>query len=145
MERRVKMPKFVIYTRVSIENYLMKKQENALKEQRDKILQRLGEYDEYHKDFYSDKGIESVSSQPELNRAIDNMQPGDTLVVLSLDKLGLPLTKLIKLFIELGKKNIEFISLEEVINTRAQGELLFRVSNSGSAIHVMLYQDYSDK
>ena len=124
------MSKFVVYTRVSIQDKLWVKQERDLKEQKDKILQGLGDYDEYHKEFYSDKGIESLSSQPELTKAIDNMQFGDTLVVLSLDKLGRPLTKLIKLFIELDKKSIDFISLEEGINTRTQGGFLFRTSNS---------------
>ena len=130
MERRVMMSKFVVYTRVSILDEFWVKQDRVLKEQKDKILQRLGEYDKYHKEFYSDKGIESPSSHPELTKAIDNMQPGDTLVVLSLDKLGLSLTKLIKLFIELDKKNIDFISLEEGISTRMDGKFLFRISNS---------------
>ena len=124
------MSKFVVYTRVSIPDEFWVKQDRVLKEQKDKTLQRLGEYDEYHKEFYSDKGIESPYSHPELNKAIDNMQQGDTLVVLSLDKLGLPLTNLIKFFIKLDKKNINFISLEERINTGMDGELLFRISNS---------------
>jgi DNA invertase Pin-like site-specific DNA recombinase len=123
------MSKLVGYIRVSVpEDYAFRfKLERAFKKQEDKLRDKNCE------EFYSDKGTDSIgslSSQPGLNNAINSMQEGDTLVVCSLDKLGLSLTNLIRLFIKLDKMKIGFISIEDEINTNLDDGFLYRISKS---------------
>ena len=75
--------------------------------------------------LFSDHGISgSQFSRPGLNCALDTLSAGDTLVVWRLDRLGRSLRKLVELIEELGKRNIEFVSLTECINTTSSGGLL---------------------
>lgn len=66
--------------------------------------------------------------RPELFAAFDYVRPGDTLVVLSLDRLGRSLADLISLVGELRRKGVGFRSLHEAIDTTTPGgRLIFHV------------------
>lgn len=56
-----------------------------------------------------------------LERALDQVRPGDTLVVWRLDRLGRSLKHLIELMSGLEKKEVGFCSLQESINTASPG------------------------
>jgi DNA invertase Pin-like site-specific DNA recombinase len=75
--------------------------------------------------LFSDHGISgSKFSRPGLKCAMEALSPGDTLVVWRLDRLGRSLRKLVELIDELGTRNIEFVSLNECINTTSSGGVL---------------------
>jgi len=75
--------------------------------------------------LYSDHGTSgSTFSRPGLDAALAALQPGDTLVVWRLDRLGRSLRHLVDLMDQLGKGDVEFVSLTESINTRSSGGML---------------------
>ncbi|WP_144152834.1 recombinase family protein [Paraburkholderia sp. BCC1885] len=75
--------------------------------------------------LFSDHGISgSQFSRPGLKCALEALAPGDTLVVWRLDRLGRTLRKLVELIDELGARDIEFVSLNECINTTSSGGVL---------------------
>jgi DNA invertase Pin-like site-specific DNA recombinase len=66
--------------------------------------------------------------RPELDRLIEQLRPGDTLVVWRLDRLGRSLRHLIGLVGELAEREVGFRSLTENIDTTtAGGRLIFHV------------------
>jgi DNA invertase Pin-like site-specific DNA recombinase len=66
--------------------------------------------------------------QPELERVLDLLRPGDALVIYKLDRLGRSTSKMIKLAEELQQRQVELISLQDSIDTTtATGKLVFRV------------------
>lgn len=68
------------------------------------------------------------ASRPELTRALDHLNPGDTLVVWKLDRLGRSLGDLIAQVTALEKRDIGFRSLTEAIDTTTPaGRLLFHL------------------
>ena len=72
--------------------------------------------------IFIDKGLSGGSGdRPGLNEMISNFEPGDTLVVWRLDRLGRSLTNLIQLMETLGKQGIHFFSLSENIDTSSSG------------------------
>lgn len=77
---------------------------------------------------FTDKFSAVRSERPGLTEALNYLRSGDTLVVWRLDRLGRSLKQLIETVDMLSKKNIEFISLTETINTTtATGKLVFNV------------------
>jgi DNA invertase Pin-like site-specific DNA recombinase len=79
--------------------------------------------------IYTDEGVSgSKSDRPQLNAALNDLRPGDTLVVWRLDRLGRSLPHLIEVVTGLGEKGIHFQSLGETIDTSsATGKLVFHV------------------
>ncbi|WP_353172456.1 recombinase family protein [Paracandidimonas soli] len=79
--------------------------------------------------IYADKGVSGAKeSRPGLNRLLNNLKPGDTLVVWRLDRLGRSLRYLVSMIETLGKNSIHFISLTENIDTSSSGgKLLFHM------------------
>lgn len=66
--------------------------------------------------------------RPGLLQALDYMEEGDCLVVWKLDRLGRSLTHLLEIIESLKKRNINFKSLTENIDTTtAQGALFFHI------------------
>lgn len=77
---------------------------------------------------FTDKFSAVKEGRPGLEEALNYLRPGDTLVVWRLDRLGRSLKQLIDTVDMLSKKNIEFVSLTETINTsNATGKLVFNV------------------
>jgi DNA invertase Pin-like site-specific DNA recombinase len=75
--------------------------------------------------LFSDHGISgSQFARPGLKSALEVLAPGDTLVVWRLDRLGRTLRKLVELIDELGARHIQFMSLNECINTTTSGGIL---------------------
>ena len=69
-------------------------------------LKKAG-YDAIHED----KGVSGALSQrPALSRCLDALQPGDTLIVWKLDRLGRSLRDLIALLDDLKQRGVKFQS-----------------------------------
>lgn len=78
--------------------------------------------------IFTDQLSGKDTQRPELVAAFDYVRPGDTLVVLSLDRLGRSLADLISLVGELRGKGVGFRSLHEAIDTTTPGgRLVFHV------------------
>jgi DNA invertase Pin-like site-specific DNA recombinase len=70
----------------------------------------------------------SSSNRPELNKTIDMLREGDTLVVWRLDRLGRSLKHLIELITKLEERKVGFKSLTESIDTTTSGgKLIFHI------------------
>ncbi|SKO40350.1 recombinase family protein [Mycobacteroides abscessus] len=78
---------------------------------------------------FVDEGISgSVSSRPELDRCLEVLRSGDTLVVWRLDRLARSLKHLLELVESLSTKGIHLRSLTEAIDTSsASGRLVLSV------------------
>ncbi len=78
---------------------------------------------------FVDEGISgSVSSRPELDRCMEVLREGDTLVVWRLDRLARSLRNLLELVESLSSKGIHLRSLTESIDTSsASGRLVLSV------------------
>lgn len=75
--------------------------------------------------LFSDHGISGTRfSRPGLESALQAVGAGDTLVVWRLDRLGRSLRKLVELVDELGRRGVEFVSLNESIDTTSSGGVL---------------------
>ena len=70
----------------------------------------------------------STKHRPGLERALDSLREGDTLIVWRLDRLGRSLKDLIELVGELERKGVALRSLQEAIDTTSPGgKLIFHV------------------
>ena len=69
--------------------------------------------------------------RPELNRALDHLRAGDTLVVWKLDRLGRSVKDLVELVGELEKRGVHFQSVTDNIDTSSPaGRFFFHVMAS---------------
>ncbi|WP_433930853.1 recombinase family protein [Curtobacterium flaccumfaciens] len=70
----------------------------------------------------------SLEHRPELTKLLDQLRPGDTLVVWRLDRLGRSIRHLIDQLQALGERGVVFRSLQETIDTTSPGgRLVFHV------------------
>src|SRR5664279_2810598 len=77
---------------------------------------------------FTDKASGSLANRPELDRMLDQLRPGDVVVVWRLDRLGWSLKNLIVLVEDLATKGVGFRSLSESIDTTtANGKLFFSI------------------
>lgn len=78
--------------------------------------------------IYSDKLSGKTRKRPGLEKAVNRLQPDDTLVVWRLDRLGRSLTDLIEIVSAIQAKGCEFRSITESIDTTtATGKLVFHI------------------
>lgn len=78
--------------------------------------------------IYSDKLSGKTRKRPGLEKALRHLQPGDTLVVWRLDRLGRSLSDLIDIVSAIQAKGCEFRSITEAIDTTtASGKLVFHL------------------
>jgi DNA invertase Pin-like site-specific DNA recombinase len=78
--------------------------------------------------IFVDKASGSLNDRPELSRVLDQLRPGDSLVVWKLDRLGRSLRHLIDVVGGLQKNCIGFLSLHESIDTTTPGgKLVFHI------------------
>ena len=63
----------------------------------------------------------ALDARPELAKALDQLRPGDTLVVWKLDRLGRSLRHLIDTVGELERRGVGFKSLRESVDTTTPG------------------------
>lgn len=77
---------------------------------------------------FADKLSGKSSDRPALTECLDYLRPGDTLVVLSLDRLSRSLQDLIAIVAELRRRGVGFRSLHEALDTTTPGgRLVFHV------------------
>ena len=62
-----------------------------------------------------------LDRRPQLDRLVDQLRPGDTIVVWRLDRLGRSLKHLIQLIEDLAEKEVGFSSLTEGLDTTTSG------------------------
>jgi DNA invertase Pin-like site-specific DNA recombinase len=78
--------------------------------------------------IYVEQASGSKSSRPELEKTIEMLREGDTLVVWRLDRLGRSLKHLIELVTELEGNGIGFKSITESMDTSTNnGKLIFHI------------------
>ncbi|MBN2015913.1 recombinase family protein [Candidatus Dojkabacteria bacterium] len=78
--------------------------------------------------IYVEQASGSRTSRPELDKALDTLREGDTIVVWRLDRLGRSLKHLIELITELEQRKIGFKSISEAIDTTTSGgKLVFHI------------------
>jgi len=83
------------------------------------------------RNIYEDKISGSADNRDGLQKALDFLQDGDTLVVWKLDRLGRSLAHLISIITTLKERNISFVSITEGMDTTtASGELFFHIFGS---------------
>jgi DNA invertase Pin-like site-specific DNA recombinase len=77
---------------------------------------------------FVDTGSGSLQHRPELDKLLDQIRPGDTLVVWRLDRLGRSIRHLIDQLQVLAERGVGFRSLQETIDTTSPGgRLVFHV------------------
>ena len=81
------------------------------------------------RDIYADDGVSGkYASRPKLDACLEALQPGDTLNVWRLDRLGRSIQHLIQVINELKDRGIAFRSLTDGFDTStASGELVFHI------------------
>jgi DNA invertase Pin-like site-specific DNA recombinase len=80
--------------------------------------------------------------RPQLKALMEKLRKGDTLCVVRLDRLGRRMMKLVELINEFKEKGIEFISLENNIDTSNPiGMLLFNVCAAFSEMERQLIRE----
>lgn len=78
------------------------------------------------KKIYQETMSGGTMDRPELERCLERLEKGDTLVVWRLDRLGRSIRDLLQIVDRLDKNGINFISLKEQFNTgTAAGRLVF--------------------
>jgi DNA invertase Pin-like site-specific DNA recombinase len=84
--------------------------------------------------IFTDKVSGSAQARDGLDRAVDSLRAGDTLVVWKLDRLGRSLTHLVAFLNDLKDRKIGFRSLQENIHTTSgAGKLVFHIFASLAA------------
>lgn len=94
-------------------------------------------------DMFTDKISGSTTARPGLDRCIQVLQPGDTLLVWRLDRLGRSLRHLVDLIENLRERGIGFKSICDgaIDTTTASGELVFNVFASLAQFERRLIQE----
>ena len=78
------------------------------------------------KRIYEEQGSGRSMERPELERCLDNLEPGDTIVVWRLDRLARSLRDLLELVERFEREQVNFRSLTENFDTTtAAGRLVF--------------------
>ncbi|AIL66136.1 DNA-invertase hin (plasmid) [Rickettsiales bacterium Ac37b] len=95
------------------------------------------------KDIFTDQVSGSKSERPGLNKCLEELQAGDTLVVWRLDRLGRSMIHLVSLINDFQKKGIAFKSLCDgpIDTTTASGEFVFNIFSSLSQFEKRLIQE----
>ena len=126
------MSNLIGYARVS-------KGEQNLDSQVDSLLQ----YGCLKKNIFVDKISGAKSERPGLKKCLEVIQPGDTLVIWRLDRLGRSLKHLIETVETLQEKNIGFKSIRDghIDTTTASGELIFNIFSSLAQFERKLIQE----
>jgi len=126
------MNKLIGYVRVSSQAQDLQLQLDALKE--------AGCSDEH---MFVDKVSGARTERPGLNACLKMLQPGDTLIVWRLDRLGRSMPHLVGLIDELLQRKIGFRSLCDgaIDTTTASGELMFNIFSSLAQFERRLIQE----
>lgn len=131
-EKDAQMKKLVGYARISTGIQDMQLQLDALK--------KAG-CDEVN--IFTDKASGARADRPGLDACLTALNPGDTLMVWRLDRLGRSMPHLVSLVEELLKKEIGFRSLCDgaIDTTTASGELMFNIFSALAQFERRLIQE----
>lgn len=78
--------------------------------------------------IFTDHASGAKTSRPELDRALDQLRAGDTLVVWKLDRLGRSLPHLVETVKDLADRDVGFRSLQDPVDTTTSGgRLVFHI------------------
>lgn len=92
--------------------------------------------------IYQESRSGASRERPELEKCLDVLREGDTLIVWRLDRLGRSLKDLVQIVSELEARGVGFRSLNESINTSsAGGKLIFHVFAALSEFERSLIQE----
>ena len=106
------------YARVSTEQQNLDRQLDALKRYGAQII-------------YNEKMTGTKKDRPELNKLIERLAPGDTVVIESLSRLGRSTKDLISLMEMFESKQVNVVSLKESIDTTSStGKLVFTIMSA---------------
>ena len=127
-----KMPRLIGYARVSTQEQDLNLQLDALEKAgctKDKI--------------FIDKISGAKAERPGLEKCLAEIQPGDTILVWRLDRLGRSMVHLISLIEDLRTKQIGFKSICDgaIDTTTASGELIFNIFSSLAQFERRLIQE----
>ena len=91
------------------------------------------------KKIFEDRVSGSRAERPGLNKLLEMLRDGDTLVVWKLDRLGRSVKNLVDLVSELHKQGVQFKSLTDAIDTGTpSGRFFFHVMASLSQMEIEL-------
>ena len=95
------------------------------------------------KDVFTDKASGSKSSRPGLDACLQQLKPGDTLLVWRLDRLGRSLRHLIDVVEDIRQRGVGFKSICDgaIDTTTASGELIFNIFSSLAQFERRLIQE----
>jgi DNA invertase Pin-like site-specific DNA recombinase len=95
------------------------------------------------KDIYKEKASGAKSDREQLAHCLNALEPGDTLVVWKLDRLGRSLQHLVSIVTDLNERNIGFKSIQDgMIDTSSpSGELIFNIFASLSQFERALIRE----
>lgn len=96
---------------------------------------------------FVDKGVSGAkASRPELDKMLDHLREGDTLLVTRLDRLGRSMQHLVELVAQLKERGIAFRSLQEGIDTsNINGQLVFNIFASLAEFERALINERTSK
>lgn len=78
--------------------------------------------------LFAEKISGKIGDRPELNKCLEYLRNGDTLVVYKLDRLGRSLKNIVTLLDKLKNEGIGFVSIQDNITTEgAMGELMTNI------------------
>ena len=87
--------------------------------------------------IFKDHGISGAKAKrPGLDKMLKALQPGDTVVVFKLDRLGRSVLNLSDLLVRFERDGIDFCSMSEGINTTSpSGKLVFHIFSAVAEFH----------
>ena len=98
------------------------------------LNRQLDELKNYKCDeIFTDKMTGSTNERPQLRRCLESLQPGDCLLVASIDRLGRNMLGVATLLDELDKREISFRSLKEGFDYRSPFGKMFMLMAPGFA------------
>jgi DNA invertase Pin-like site-specific DNA recombinase len=94
-------------------------------------------------DIFCDTASGARTARPGLEACVHALEPGDTLVVWRLDRLGRSMTHLVTLIQELLQRHVGFRSLSDgaIDTTTASGELVFHIFSALAQFERRLIQE----
>ncbi|PSG99160.1 MAG: hypothetical protein BRC29_03475 [Nanohaloarchaea archaeon SW_7_43_1] len=121
------------YVRVSTE----KQKEEGAHERQKEQLENWASRKDYDVEIFMDAGISGQKREREqYQEMMDSIEEFDAVVVRELSRMGRSLKNLIEDIEELGRKDTDFISLSENLDTTtAQGKLLFQIMGAFSEFY----------
>lgn len=97
----------------------------------DPALQQLALQQAGCERVFLDHASGARADRPELEKALDYLRPGDTLVVWKLDRLGRSVGHLVQVLTDLDAREVDFVSLTEGMDTSTpMGRLLYHLMAS---------------